>query len=281
MQGWLAVAVAGMVATGASGAPVAAQPAGAVMRAGRGDPPAAGAARGWSVAVPADAPPAEASGRGWSAGGVAGGGADGRAGDRPAGNGAHRGVPTGPRGRARPPRSPYSPNHPRGPRRGPWLDAHHGTVLLWPYGFSGGWLGGVAVPDAPDPLADVGAARPVEPLVVGSGGPATSERRVGRTRVIEVGVAGAPADTGLRVATVGDSLLRLSWGGRAAEVSFVTTDATRRPITTQTAHAAPYVAVLPITAAVAYAGVTTVGGDGVTTTRLVPVRQAVGPRGAP
>jgi hypothetical protein len=136
----------------------------------------------------------------------------------------------------------------------------------------GGWA------DAP------GGARPTAP-----------ERRVPRTRVIEVGPTARP-DTGasdvrpgdaaspsaepLSAEPLRDGALRLRWAGRAtagAGVTLLIADSLRRTLAAQTVYAAPFTAVFDGGARVAFVGVTLARPDGATVTTLLPRAAARAP----
>jgi hypothetical protein len=119
----------------------------------------------------------------------------------------------------------------------------------------------------------------VEPVVIagvgaaGAASPPVSERRVGGSKLIEVGAATVRTPR-LVVAPLADGLVRLTVGDvgeGAREVTLFTSDDAEAVLASQVVRAAPYTAVLARGPRVVSAGVTVRYADGATATSTVPI----------
>jgi hypothetical protein len=135
-------------------------------------------------------------------------------------------------------------------------------------------VGFYETPFAYDAVAAADVGSPGELVTV------EGERRVGRSKVIDVGPTSAPAADALTVERIdrgGAPMLRLRWSGddeTVREVQLVVADSSRRVLAVQRVMSTPYTAVFDGAQRVAFVGVTLVHDDNVSTTTLIPVAAA-------
>jgi hypothetical protein len=166
----------------------------------------------------------------------------------------------------------------RGGYAAPWAAYGYGAYAFFPaWGIAPAYAGAGDGPLLGAASERAERAPAANPLVVPGPGaqalPGVVERYVGATKVIERGAASTRGDTALRVVAIGDTLLRVTWPGDAravSEVSVFVADSAQRALVRQTMTRAPFTALLPVTADVAYVGVAVKYADGSVTATLRP-----------
>jgi hypothetical protein len=98
-----------------------------------------------------------------------------------------------------------------------------------------------------------------------------SERRVGRSKIIDASTAGTRS--GLDVESVSAGIVRLTRrddGQPVSEVTLFVADSDSRIVASQTLRDPPFTALFDVSPRLAFAGVTVLYVDGVRTTTVVP-----------